>query len=59
MTIPQGKGAGTGTAAYNSAEEVTQAIATLNGSGRSVQSKVRRGREKWRKARKAGDMALF
>ena len=28
----QGKGAGTGTAAYGSTEEVAQAIATLNGS---------------------------
>jgi len=27
----QGKGAGTGTAAYSSVEEVAQAIATLNG----------------------------
>ena len=29
--VHQGKGAGTGTAAYSSVEEVAQAIATLNG----------------------------
>ena len=32
VEVFEGKGAGTGTAAYNSEEEVAQAIATLNGS---------------------------